>query len=96
LFNLDEAGQPVPVDDVREWVVLDDPRRVVAYSLVGSVEVSTVFLGMDLDFLGKGQPVLWETMVFGGRHDKFQERYTTRAAAEIGHERVVTMVKDSV
>lgn len=54
--------------------------------------VSTVFLGMDHAF-GFGPPVLWETMVFGGKLDKAMWRYGTRRAARLGHDAVVAMVR---
>lgn len=50
------------------------------------VRVSTKFLGIDLRFHFAGPPVLWETMIFGGRNDQFQRRYSTWAAASAGHE----------
>jgi hypothetical protein len=91
-YNLDDAGEPVPVSGVLDWRSPCDPRRAVANSEVGSARVSTVFLGLDHNFCGKGPPVLWETMVFGGKHDGVQERYTTRDAAEIGHQQIVELV----
>ena len=42
-----------------------------------------------------GEPILWETMIFGGEHDQYQERYTNRHAALAGHDRAVAMVRDS-
>ena len=36
--------------------------------LAGSGDLLTVFLGLDHDFLDRGDPILWETMVFGGPH----------------------------
>lgn len=45
--------------------------------LPGAVRVSTVFLGLD-HFGRVGEPVLWETMIFGGAHDGYQARYTSR------------------
>lgn len=50
------------------------------------VRVSTVFLGLDHSF-GAGPPVLWETMIFGGDHDEYQERYTSYEDAVEGHAR---------
>ena len=35
--------------------------------------------------------LLWETMIFGGKHDDFQERYTSYQDAIEGHMRAVTM-----
>jgi hypothetical protein len=69
----------------------DDPSRVGLTEL-GEVKVSTVWVGLDLGMgLGK-RPVIYETMVFGGHYDQFQDRYCTREEALAGHERVSEMV----
>ena len=54
--------------------------------------VSTVFLTIDHGW-GNGPPVLFETMVFGGKHGDYQERYVTWYEAEQGHRRAVHLVK---
>jgi hypothetical protein len=51
--------------------------------------VSTVFLGFDHRLIGAGEPILFETMIFGGDHDCYQERYETEAQAVAGHRRIV-------
>lgn len=89
-------GEPVPVDDVIEWgrwfEGADEERRIGATD-VGDVHVSTVFLGLDHSF-GHGPPLLFETMVFGGEHDEWQDRYSTRTQAEAGHEAVVSALRN--
>ena len=89
-------GVPVPVDDLMEWAkgFENETRRMAetAETMVGDVRVSTVFLGMDISF-GHGEPVLFETMIFGGVHDKYQERYHTLEESMIGHEKAVSLVK---
>lgn len=55
-----------------------------------SILISTVFLGMDHS-LGEGAPILFETMIFGGEHNDYQERYCTFEAAEKGHEAAVKL-----
>jgi hypothetical protein len=57
-----------------------------------SIEVSTVFLGMDHRFSGKGPPVLFETLVFGGPLDGLMERYCTRDEALAGHQAICLQV----
>jgi hypothetical protein len=42
--------------------------------------------------IGDGSPVLFETMVFGGEYDEYQERYHTYDEAEEGHKRICEMV----
>ncbi len=87
MYILDEDRNPVRCDDIGKWGELqrDPEKRRVARSEFGPVSVSTVFLGMDHSF-GGGLPVLFETMIFGGKHDGYQERYHTWKEAEAGHE----------
>jgi len=65
--------------------------RHVGDTKVGDIWVSTVFLCMDHGF-GRGSddedynPVLFETMIFGGPHDQeYCERYCTWDEAVRGH-----------
>jgi hypothetical protein len=68
-----------------------DPWRVAHDELPGC-HVSTVFLGIDHSF-GRGDPVLFETMIFGGPLDGYQWRYCTYAEAEHGHADAVAQAK---
>ena len=49
-----------------------------------SIRVSTVFIGLDHNF-GEGDPLLFETMIFGGPHSGDTYRYHTWGEAEEGH-----------
>jgi len=49
--------------------------------------ISTVFLGIDHNF-GDGPPLLFETMVFGGKLDQEQDRYSTYDEAITGHDKM--------
>ncbi len=57
---------------------------------IGEVLVSTVFLGLNHRY-GEGVPVLFETMIFGGEHDQYQDRYCTYDEAEAGHKKALGM-----
>ena len=84
----DRQGNPVTFMD---WAKnLGDRDECVAKTPIsdGEVLVSTVFLGINNNFFG-GPPLIFETMIFGGPLDQFQERYTTEAQALEGHERAV-------
>jgi hypothetical protein len=70
----------------------DTGYRVVARDFVGKVEVCTVWLGFDHSFRGR-HPVLFETVVFGGRMDQYVRRYGTEQAARDGHAKVVASVR---
>ncbi len=70
--------------------------RHVANDQIESVQVSTVFLGLDHGLERGGPPSLFETMVFGGMLDQEQERYATWEEAEEGHKEMVERVKQSL
>jgi hypothetical protein len=95
-YKLDEAGEPVPCGDMLEWAAWfaqNDAARVVSRTeLPSGCTVSTVFLGIDHGFHG-GNPVLWETMMFGGDYDLACDRYRSRKDAIVGHEMWVLVAK---
>lgn len=80
----DREGKPI--DDLVEWGRLlgDLKYRVVEAVESDGVRVSTVWLGIDHSH-GEGPPLIFETMIFGGPHDGYQERYSTEAEARAGH-----------
>ena len=76
---------PVRCENVIEWGKwFETADRKVAKTENEGVQVSTVFLGSNHNW-GDGPPLLFETMIFGGKHDGDQERYSTREEAEAGH-----------
>jgi hypothetical protein len=81
------------------WQVLHayDPFYFrVALSHVGEVEISTVLLPFDHALFRKADepPMIFETMVFGGAIDQYQERYSTELEALTGHGRWVERVRE--
>ena len=86
--------QPVFEPDIVKWGmwISDHENKRVAFDTIEGVEVSTVFLGTDHNFFGK-PPILFETMIFGGEHNEYQEIYKTWVGAEAGHARAIKMVK---
>jgi hypothetical protein len=71
----------------------DTDNRRIGEDHIGNQVVSTVWLGLNHNF-GDGTPLIFETMVFGGPHDQFQDRYHTEQEALEGHQRVVTALKE--
>ena len=90
-----EGHNPVGVDDIITWGKWFETadRHVAKTAINDEINVSTVFLGLDHSF-GGGPPLLFETMIFGGEHDQYQDRYETWAQAEIGHEKAVVLASD--
>jgi hypothetical protein len=97
MYVLDGNGNPVQEPSVMAWkkFMSNNEARRVAFDDIGDVRVSTVFLGVDSGY-GGGKPVLWETMIFGGKHDAYQDHYTSRAEALLGHEKAVGMVRPKI
>jgi len=80
-----EGKTPKEVD-MMEWAKWFETaeRHVAKTEISKEVNVSTVFLGLDHNY-GGGTPILFETMILGGEHDEYQERYATYEEAEAGH-----------
>lgn len=89
-----EDGVPVKCDDVGawgKWLEGNRDAKRVAVDIIGETKISTVFLGLDHQW-GEGPPLLYETMIFGGPHDDWQERCSTREEALVQHEQAKALV----
>ncbi len=87
----DRKGQPMEMMDwARRYEKAD---RVVAKDIIEDQRVSTVWLGLDHRF-GEGPPLIFETMIFGGPHDEYCDRYCTEEAALTGHNRTVAALRE--
>lgn len=95
---VNKRAVPVAGDDVMVWArefERGDKRRVDETRLPGGVRVSTVFLGLDHAW-DAGPPLIFETMIFGGKHDEYQERYSTWKQAVAGHAKAVELAKSAL
>lgn len=91
-----DGQEIIPCDDPLEWAKwFGTADRQIALTSLKKVLISTVFLGIDHSFGLGGPPLLFETMIFGGKHDQYQDRYSTRQEAMKGHQRAVRRVKNS-
>ena len=78
-YVLDDQGNPVEEPDIHKWSQwYSTADKTVARAEIDGIVVSTVFLSIDHAF-GDGQAQLYETMIFGGKHDQYQQRYANRA-----------------
>ena len=79
-----------------KWMAVADRR--VAWTEIGNVSVSTVFLGVDHRYrsLGPGPPLLFESLVFGGKHDGHTTRCSTWEEAEAQHVEMIALVEGKV
>lgn len=69
--------------------------RRIALTEIESVQISTVFLGLNHAW-NDGPPMLFETMVFGGPLSDEQDRCSTYDEAEAMHERMCERVRRSI
>lgn len=95
-YACDEDGNIHPLlwEEFAEAFKIENRR--VAETQIGDVRVLTVFLCIDHNHSGKGPPVLWETMVFGGDCGGAYDRYTSLRDAKAGHEAMVQYVREEV
>lgn len=78
---------PVPCEDLltwAQWIETSQEERVVKQEWVGDCWVSTVFLGLDHDFLFDSPPLLFETLIFRKSTDD-DRREMERAAEHLGY-----------
>ncbi len=83
--------------DLMTWARFfeDKDNRRVALDVIGDSQISTVFLGCDHNW-GEGEPLLFETMIFGGKRGGEQWRWHTWQEAEEGHKKIVEELKQSI
>lgn len=83
------------------WVAAYEAAWAFGEARIGYTEsaddchISTVWLGLNHNFSRNGPPLIFETMVFGGALDGYQERYSTKELAAEGHARWVQTVRDA-
>jgi hypothetical protein len=99
-YILDAEGRPQPVDDLIAWARwFENADRIVKQDFAegseGRVGVSTIFLGLDHNYSGRGGPILWESLVFGTSLDGEMQRYRSKAEAIRGHEALVRRVSEA-
>lgn len=102
----DREGNPI---DTRRWSELHEDYNYIRVALdtVGPYTISTVWVGLDHQFMEGGPPLIFETMVFtnsawnADREDPDHEqlldiecmRWTTEDQARNGHEEVCTLIR---
>lgn len=85
-----------PLTDLMEWAtLLNDPeyKRVAWDELPAGGHLSTVWMGIDHEFFGRGPPIIFETMAFPVEQYDIQERYATLEDARAGHARILAELK---
>lgn len=92
-------GRPIPEPDLfrwAEWMETHHRQRRIDCSFIGSFMVSTAFLGLNHNVLGRNPPILFETMIFyyrTGASCYMLENYQTRCCTVRGARRMHRMAK---
>lgn len=92
-YTMDDNGEAHVCSDLLTWArwMENADRHICKTETENGVTISTVFLGLNHSFYDVGQ-LLFETMIFGGDHDQYQERYATKQEAIEGHMWAVKLV----
>lgn len=98
LYILDKWGRPKVCHDVIQWASWWETtdRSLVYTEITNKIRVDTSFLGIDHNFSDKGKPILWETMIFGGPHDGWSNRYASTRDARKGHKEAVKLARGRI
>jgi len=79
------------VEEVPDYLVwakwFENFDTSIKITTVNDILVSTVFLSLDHS-PASDEPILFETMIFGGDHDGYQKRYSTYNEAVQGHDEI--------
>ncbi len=99
LYYILKDKKPVSVKDFAEYaefMEIRDNSIIQQDTLDDGVFVSTVFLGINHSHSDDKQPpILFETMIFDGRYDQYQVRYSTWEEAERGHQDALKLAKSA-
>ncbi len=100
-LNSDNSYTPC---DLMTWAnqleeLWKEGRKHVGHIVIDGLRISTVWLGLNHNFLNIGKPLLFETMIFDDDGDcgwdyHYQERYTTWDEAVEGHKTAIEWVKN--
>jgi len=97
-YILDSDGHPVAETDLMvwaEWFERSGEMRIVEQSAIEGCRVVTIFLSLDHSYgcANRDVPILYETMVVGGKLDQETQRYSTRDEAKEGHREMCNRIK---
>lgn len=100
-FILEDDGTVRPEPDMLKWATwlgeaMTTGRTRIAFDKTPAGAVSTIFNGFDVGALYTDLPPrIWESMVWGGRHDGLMEKYASREEALAGHRRLLALLQET-
>lgn len=96
-YELGKNKKPLRCSLERFCELIASENRVTKLTRLDSVDVSTVFLGINHRFVGVGKPILWETMVFSdsNKFNGYMIRATSHKQALKNHYLVVAAFRNN-
>lgn len=96
-YILDEFGDPQVTDltGMIRWEMANPRGRMIEESKIEGVRISTVFMCMDVGLYTDREwdaPVLFETMIFGGKYDGTCLQARSKTVALANHSKAMRMV----
>jgi hypothetical protein len=92
-----DGRTPIKCESIEDWIEKARSEggadRRVGLDMICGVRISTVFLSFDHNWEDEGEPLLFETMIFGGPDDEKLWRCSTWEQAERQHAVAVALVK---
>jgi hypothetical protein len=87
--------KPVNCSNDDAWFMwfADWDNRLVAQTVVRPALISTVFGGIDRSYGRSPQPLVFETHIFGGEHDGWEEFSSSWEEAELVHAEAVALAR---
>jgi hypothetical protein len=93
---LGDDNIPVTCDEIEIWArwIGQEERRIIGRTTIQDTLVSTVFTPR-IALIGDPElPYLFETMILGGLHHGWTNRYKTWEEALLGHDNAVKLVQE--
>ena len=90
----DRQGNPITPEEYYDLQRDPEYRTLRVEELENGLEISTIWLGSNHNYSRTGPPFIFETMIFGGKHNLNMplecRRYATEEEAFEGHEKLKT------
>jgi hypothetical protein len=98
-LNEDKTVTALPNGEYPKIGAFKEPIKHIGDTTISDQRISTVFLHFDhgLNFgtdIKPSDPVLFESMIFGGEHNEYQRRYCTYDEALEGHNNLVKALEE--
>ena len=91
-------GHPLRCTDIGawlRWLEHSHQERQVKKTQLGTVNVSTLFLGFDCNATADGPPWIYETTVHGGELHRRSWLCSTKEQASLHHDKIVAQIQEA-